>query len=228
MGQAAKPAVHSLLVGTALGSQHKMPDNKRQYIQPIPSRFELSVLYVLLGAHFVLGSSTGIPSGWLPFVAISFWVIVLWFVFRTALAVIQFRVVFQRLSRWIEAASVIAVLVILHTTTIGLCARVYLSERDLQMWAQQTQSVKGLWKVGAVPCGLFTFQSMIYKDGVTWMEADNGSRFFQLEYADVPCMHTGLAYSERGTPPRMPPAYGQSYYHHLYGPWWLWLDSGDE
>jgi hypothetical protein len=62
-----------------------MPDNKRRYIQPIPSRIELSVLYVLLGAHLVLGSGTGIPSGWMRFVAISFWAIMLWFLFRAAL-----------------------------------------------------------------------------------------------------------------------------------------------
>jgi hypothetical protein len=194
-------------------------------LQPIPSRFELAVLYILLGAHLVLGSSTGIPSGWVPFVTISFWMIVLWFVFRAALALIQFRVVCQRLSRWIEAASILAVLVILHATTIGLCVRVYLSKRDLQMWAEQAQSFKTIWKGEAIPCGLFTIQSMFYKDGVTWMETDNGSRLFQFEYADVGCEHTGLVYSERGRPPMMSPAYGQSYYHHLYGPWWLWLDS---
>jgi hypothetical protein len=204
-----------------------MPANKRQYLQPIPSHFELAVLYVLLGAHLVLGSGTGIPNGWLPFVAVSFWMIVVWFVFRAALALIQFRVVYHRLSRWIEVASIVAALVILHSTTIGLCVRVYLSERDLRMWAEQAHSSKTIWKGGTIPCGLFTIQSMIYKDGVTWMETDSGSRFFQFEYADVGCEHTGLAYSERGTPPVMPPAYGQSYYHHLYGRWWLWLNSGD-
>jgi hypothetical protein len=194
-------------------------------LQPIPSRFELAVLYVLLGAHLVLGSSTGIPSGWVPFVTISFWMIVLWFVFRTALALIQFPAVCQRLSRWIEATSIVAAIVILYTTTIGLSARVYLSERHLREWAELAQSSKTKSRGEAIPCGLFTIQTMISKDGVTWMETDNGSRLFLFEYADVGCEHTGLVYSERGRPPMMPPAYGQSYYHHLYGPWWLWLDS---
>ncbi len=202
-----------------------MPENKRQYLQPIPSRFELTVLYLLLGAHIVLGSDAAILSGWLPFVAISFWMIALWFVFRAALALIQFRVVCQRLSRWIEAISIVAVIVILHTTTIGLSARVYLSERHLREWAQLAQSSKKMWTGRGIPCGMFTIQTMVSKDGVTWMETVSGSRLFQFEFSDVGSEYAGLAYCERGRPPKLPPAYGQSYYHHLYGPWWLWLDS---
>jgi hypothetical protein len=122
-----------------------MPEKKRQYLQPTPSRLELAVLYVLLGAHLILGSDAAILSGWLPFASISFGMIVLWFVFRVALALIQFRIVCQRLSRWIEAVSIVAVLVILHTTTIGLTARVYLSERHLREWALLAQSSKKIW-----------------------------------------------------------------------------------
>ena len=44
-----------------------------------PSRFELTVLYFLLGAHVVLASDAAIPSGWVMFAGVSLFIVAIWF-----------------------------------------------------------------------------------------------------------------------------------------------------
>ena len=183
-----------------------------------PSRFELTVLYFLLGAHTILATDAAIPSGWLMFSFGSFIAVSLWLAIRVSLAAWNFRAIRLGASRWIEGTLVLAVLVTIHTTPIGVAARVYLSEQRLLEQVRLAQGLQREWRGGSViPCGLLTVQAMIPGErGTVWLETVSGSRLFGRS-----TMWGGLVYCERGRPPY----FSESYYQHLYGPWWVWLQD---
>ena len=182
-----------------------------------PSRFELTVLYFLLGAHVVLASDAAIPSGWLMFAGLSFFAVALWFAVRVGLAAWRFRVIRPRAMRWIESTLILAVYVLVHVTPLGIAARVYLSEGRLMEEVRLAQGRKREWHGGSgIPCGLFTVQAMIpHDDQTVWLETMSGSRLFE----SYPSMWGGVVYCEHGHPP----PFGEIRYRHLYGPWWSWL-----
>jgi hypothetical protein len=192
-----------------------------------PSRLELNGLYLLLGVHLVLASDAAIPDGWLGFAIVSFSLIVGWFSIRMIMALLRVRSVRPYYGRLIEAGCILAAVLVLHATTVALAARVYLSQpelRDLAMDSMTTRASRPFLTRGG-PSGLFTIHAITSKGGVVWLGTVSGSRLFPYQYADQDCQHAGLAYCETGRPPAMPPSFSQSFYHHLYGPWWLWMDS---
>jgi hypothetical protein len=184
-----------------------------------PSRFELTVLYFLLGAHVVLASDAAIPSGWVMFALISFYAVTLWFVIRLALAAWQFRVACPRTMRWVESALILAVLVILHATPVGVAVRVYLSQEPLMEQVRLAQTREQDWHGSGIPCGLFTIQATTtHKDQQTvWIETVSGSRVLE----DRPSLWGGILYCKQA----QPPPFGEIRYQHLYGPWWVWLQD---
>jgi hypothetical protein len=184
-----------------------------------PSRLELTVLYFLLGAHVVLASDTAIPSGWVMFASASLFVAALWFAVRIGFAAWGFRVIQPSVMRWAEGTLILAAFIILHTTQLGVAARVYLSEKRLMEQVHLAQGMKREWHGGSgIPCRLFTVQAVIpHNDQTVWLETVSGSRLFQPHDS----MWGGVAYCEQGHPP----PFGEIYYRHLYGPWWSWLQD---
>ena len=183
-----------------------------------PSRLELTLLYFLLGAHVVLASDAAIPSGWVMFAWLSFFGAGLWFVGRLVLAALQFRVIRPRARRWVESALILAVFFLIHATTVGVTARVYLSERRLMEQVRHAQDLKREWHGSGIPCGLLTVQATIpLGDRAVWLETVSGSRLFE-SYSG---MCGGIVYCERG----FPPPFGEIRYKHLYGPWWSFLQD---
>ena len=184
-----------------------------------PSRFELTVLYFLLGAHVVLASDAAIPSGWVMFAGISLFAVTLWFVIRLGLAAWRFRVIRPRATRWTEGTLILAVFVIVHATPVGVAARAYLSEGHLREQVRLAQAQKREWHGSGISCGLFTIQAMIPHDDhqTVWLETVSGSRLFE----SYPSMWGGVVYCEQA----QPPPFGEIRYRHLYGPWWSWLQD---
>jgi hypothetical protein len=184
-----------------------------------PSRFELTALYFLLGAHLILASDAAIPSGWVMFTGISVFAVGLWFTIRLALAAWRFRVARPRTARWLESAVILTVLIIVHATPVGVAARVYLSEGHLMEQVRFAQSEKRQWKGSGISCGLFTIQARTPHDDqqTVWLETVSGSRLFE----SYPSMWGGVVYCDQAHPP----PFGEIRYRHLYGPWWAWLQD---
>ena len=177
------------------------------------------MLYFLLGAHIILATDAAIPSGWVMFAFVSFMAVALWFAVRAGLVAWRFRAIRPRASRWIEAALVLAVLVTMHTTPIGVATRVYLSEERLLEQVRLAQGLQREWHGSGISCGLFTIQAMIPHDDhqTVWLETVSGSRLFE----SYPSMWGGVVYCEQA----QPPPFGEIRYRHLYGPWWSWLQD---
>jgi hypothetical protein len=184
-----------------------------------PSRFELTVLYFLLGAHVVLASDAAIPSGWVMFAGISFYAVTLWFTIRLGMAAWRFRVARPRTMRWIESAVILAVLLIVHATPVGVATRVYLSQGPLMEQVRLAQTRSQDWHGSGIACGLFTIQATTtHTDQQTvWLETVAGTRLFGADSA----LWGGVVYCQQA----QPPPFGEIRYRHLYGPWWTWLQD---
>jgi hypothetical protein len=186
-----------------------------------PSRVELSVLYVLLGAHLVIGTDAAIPHEWLSFVLGSLLLLGALILLRISLLVICRIWPFAPSARWRWAEVVCIALgfAIIHTTSLGLILRVYASEHWLIRQVEEARASAMTEQRVRMPYGLF-FVHDVHKSssGVVWLTTVSlGSPLFDSPSS----IYAGLVYSQSDAPPPR----GESHYQHLYGPWWRWLQD---
>ena len=146
-----------------------------------PSRFELSVLYVLLGVHLILGTDAAIPSGWVMFAGLSLFGVGLWSCGRLALVTLKWRMDRVTKVRCGELGGILLLLVLVHATNLGVMVRLYFSEQSLIDELRMVSGDRPL-RNGNIPRGLFTvqntFATMEGETRVVWLETVSGSRLF--------------------------------------------------
>jgi hypothetical protein len=191
-----------------------------------PSRFELTLLYGLLGAHLVIGTDAAIPSGWFPFVWFTLLVIGGLALLRVTQALWTWRSARPPWLPWAELAGILGVLGLIYGTHSVLMIRIFLSEKSLLKQIAIIQEISAeSSEESASSAGLFQIRAA-YRNppgesgsepGMIWLETVTGTRLLKAQ----DCMWAGLVYSEKGIPPN----FGDSSYEHLYGPWWLWVEG---
>lgn len=192
----------------------------------VPSRLELSFLYILLGIYMVVATDSVIPSCWIVFVIYSFVCVVLIMCFRlvTLLVLALVTGVPKKVwASWVQLGFIALIIILLFWTNLGLSVRLRISGRALveqvdKVFSMHIDSQKQLFERGPEPIGFFAIRTYRVEphNRTVWFHTEDGEALF-----GVPSLMGGIVYCEQGQPSEI----GETVYQHLWGPWWRWAQD---